>query len=176
MLRLSSHPWLRKLFWAIYPIVVFVVLTVIRDLLAIFVHPYNIQFFNIINNNTASLNKNILGWVNSDSIVLGFTLIIVGLTASWYLNRTKDKVKNDAIEMVKKTEKEANERVKKAKDDAKLGARASFAKYLEFQTGKRVYVGSKIKIVYNQESIDSLIDQLPEELKDAAKEHLNNIS
>jgi hypothetical protein len=93
-----------------------------------------------------------------------------------FANEIIKKTERNANERIRYLEEDANKRVKKAKEDANLAARLGFIRYIEHQEGKKRLVGSSKELKWNQESAQSLIDQLPTNLKDIAEDYMRTIS
>lgn len=95
----SLSPWPQKLSWLVYVAVVFILVTVAEDLITTIFHPINVWLVGTTQNSTYFPGESVPSWVNFDLIPLVLTLIIAGLTASWWVNRAQNKTKKVELEL-----------------------------------------------------------------------------
>jgi hypothetical protein len=88
-------PWLRKVLWSIYAVVVFFLITELQDVFTTAIHPINIQLLNATGYNNSGLVMTAPVGATIDKFILATTLIIVGLTAAWWDNRAQEKIKTE---------------------------------------------------------------------------------
>jgi len=136
----STHvKWLAK--WIIYPAGGLVLLTILQTIISHVVEQYIPQ----LENKTAYGITVLSQWTNSELISLGLTIIIIGLVASWQVNRAQD------------NEKKARQEYEKYRADV----RKKFMEYIDHATSKLQYIEGSCKFVWNEESIEHQISQLP---------------
>lgn len=92
-------PWMRKVLWVIGSAGAFVMVTYLRDLLTLVIHPYNIQLLNLTGHSVNALNTPSWGFANFDWVSLILTAIVIGLIASWKVNQAQNKIKEVESEL-----------------------------------------------------------------------------
>jgi|WetSurMetagenome_2_1015567.scaffolds.fasta_scaffold74771_3 hypothetical protein len=90
--RMPNKTPRQYIYWIVYAGVVFFVTTEGKDLLTTWIHPYNVQLLNATGHNIAISSVTTQSWGYLDLFTLIITLVIVGLTATWYVNREKERV------------------------------------------------------------------------------------
>lgn len=159
----SLPPWLQKISWLIYTVVVLIIVTVAEDIITTIFHPFSVRLVNATQNSTYFSGENVQSWANFDLVPLALTLIIVGLTASWWVNRAQNKTKKIESEL------------KEAEASAKRDIKAVYSGYNEVFQGQKNRYEQEINslradgINAIQENSDFWQKQLKEEQKEANK-------